>query len=379
MSDKDQNLFEENNELSESDISSIFSEGEYEAKTVFDKPEDGHERSRDSASGPPLLSQKSPEKSKVRFLLIILLVLLAGYGVFYFLGLNEAPDTVPSITSGGGRPDDKPVTAAPNAPRADGASVPAITVTLPPPPADEGPRSAGTRLPDNASAKNVDSSDIDQQQKDTAHTVTEPKGSTHSSEISVDSQKVQPNQGSEQQVDNKKSAAIQPVSKGESITQKTHVSAQLPASGRYMLDAGSYLFESNRDALVAKIEKIGFKPLVTPVDASLNMIRLRVGTYGKQDVKNALEKARSIEPGSYSAPAGNGYVIYAGTFLRKDTVEQLKEKFLAEGIKVHLEPVQVVRTLNRIRFGDFQTVEEARNIAQLAEDSGVKSIVVKRQ
>lgn len=378
MSDQDQNQFEENNELSESDISSIFSEGEYEAKTVSDKPDNAPESSRDSASGNPILPQKSPEKSKVRLLLIILFVLLAGYGMFYFLGLNEDPETVPSITFKEGRPD-KPVNAVPKDPRTNGASVPAVTVTLPPPPANEVAGSAGTALPENTSSKDADSSDIAQQQKETVTASPVPKGSTPSSEISIETEKVQPNQESGQQAADEKPASIQPVSKRESSLLKTQVSALQPATGLYMLDAGSYLFESNRDVLVAKIEKLGFKPLVTPVDASLNMIRLRVGTYGKQDVKNALEMARSIEPGSYSAPAGNGYVIYAGTFLRKDTVEQLKEKFLAEGIKVHLEPVQVVRTLNRIRFGDFQTADEARKIAQLAEDSGVKSIVVKRK
>ena len=51
--------------------------------------------------------------------------------------------------------------------------------------------------------------------------------------------------------------------------------------------------------------------------------------------------------------------------------------FLAEGIKVHPEPVQVVRTLNRIRFGSFATRDDALAAAAAAGEMGVKAVVVK--
>jgi cell division septation protein DedD len=149
------------------------------------------------------------------------------------------------------------------------------------------------------------------------------------------------------------------------------------AGGAFTLDAGSYLFESNRDALVAKINNLGYKSLVTPVDAKLDMTRLRLGTYRKEDVRKALDFARSIEPGAYSAPAGDGFVIYAGTFLKKRTVDNLTKRFLDEGVKVYPEPVQVVRTLSRIRFGSFATREDAMVAVNAAGKAGVKAVVVK--
>jgi cell division septation protein DedD len=148
------------------------------------------------------------------------------------------------------------------------------------------------------------------------------------------------------------------------------------AGGGFALDAGSYLFESNRDSLITRIKKLGYKPLVTPVDAKVDMTRLRLGTYRKEEVQKALEFARSIEPGAYSAPAGDGYVIYAGTFLRQGTVDKLTKRFLAEGVKVHPEPVQVVRTLSRIRFGSFATREDATAAVNAAGKAGVKAVVV---
>jgi hypothetical protein len=160
--------------------------------------------------------------------------------------------------------------------------------------------------------------------------------------------------------------------------------AQMPAispkqveKGVYALDAGSYLLESNRDLLVKKIKKLGYEALVTPIDATLDMTRLRLGTFSKEEVQDALAFARTIEPGSYSAPAGDGYVIYAGTFLKSGNVAKLSQRFLEEGITVHPEPVQVVRTLSRIRFGSFATQEEAAVAAREVADAGVKAVVVK--
>jgi hypothetical protein len=58
-------------------------------------------------------------------------------------------------------------------------------------------------------------------------------------------------------------------------------------------------------------------------------------------------------------------------------VDKLTKRFMAEGVKVHPEPVQVVRTLSRIRFGSFATREEAMAAANAVGKAGVKAVVVK--
>ncbi len=107
------------------------------------------------------------------------------------------------------------------------------------------------------------------------------------------------------------------------------------------------------------------------------MTRLRLGTFSKDEVQEALAFARTIEPGSYSAPAGERYVIYAGTFLNTRVADKLTQRLLAEGIKVYPEPVQVVRTLSRIRFGSFATKEDAATAAREVGEVGLKAKVVK--
>jgi cell division protein FtsN len=116
---------------------------------------------------------------------------------------------------------------------------------------------------------------------------------------------------------------------------------------------------------------------VTPVDATIDMTRLRLGTHSKEDVQASLAFAREVEPGSYSVPAGDGYVIYAGTFLKTNNLEKIKKRFLAEGFQVKSEPVQVVRTLSRVRFGSFASKEDAADAASIVAKAGVKAAVVK--
>jgi cell division septation protein DedD len=152
----------------------------------------------------------------------------------------------------------------------------------------------------------------------------------------------------------------------------------MPVPGAaYALDAGSYLLESNRKTLVAKIKELGYEPFITPVKATLDMTRLRLGTFDKDEVQEVLNFARTIEPSSYSAPAGNRYVVYAGTFMMSGNVDKLTQRFLLEGIKIHPEPVQVVRTLSRVRFGSFATREDAAAAAGKVGAAGLKAEVVK--
>jgi len=354
MSDKDQFTFDDKDDFPESDLSSAFSDSEFEADNPAPDVQQTLEQTEGNKSMNTGISSGSGG-SRTRILLIVLLLVVAGgAGVYYFMDLGGSTPVVPTAV-------------AP-------AQKTQKTVALPPQPAKPVPvqqQAAGKPEPALA-VKAVEK---------------------HAQEASAKSgvQAVAPAQkpsGGDRPVAQTEPA---PASKPAQHTEEPQISsvpATMPGSGQaiasvqaaggpFTLDAGSYLFESNRDVLLAKIDKLGYKSLVTPVDAKLDMTRLRLGTYRKEDVRQALDFARSIEPGAYTAPAGDGFVIYAGTFLKKGTVDKLTKRFMAEGVKVHPEPVQVVRTLSRIRFGSFATREEAMAAANAAGKVGVMAVVVK--
>jgi hypothetical protein len=378
MSDKDQFTFDDKDDFPEADLSSAFSDGEFEA----DRPAPDDQQTLEQAVGKQSKTAGTSSGSggsRTRILLVVLLLVVAGAaGAYYFMGLGGSTPLVPTAAA----PSQKAqkTVALPPQPAKP------VSVTVPPPPAQPaaqpvaGEPAQPAPVQQKAVAKPVPAPIVKADEKPAREASAKP-----AVQLAAPAEKppesARPVAQAEPAAASKpaqRTAEAKPASKPTAIAASGRGAASAQAAGGvFALDAGSYLFESNRDSLVVKIKQLGYESLVTPVDAKVDMTRLRLGTYRKEDVRQALDFARSIEPGAYTAPAGDGFVIYAGTFLKKGTVDKLTKRFMAEGVKVHPEPVQVVRTLSRIRFGSFATREEAMAAANAASKAGVKAVVVK--
>ena len=389
MSDKDQFTFDDNDDFPEADLSSAFSDGEFEA----DNPAtDVQEESELAEAKKSRKADKSSGSggSRTRILLVVLLLVVAGgAGAYYFMDLGGTTPVVPTVPVPAQKAQ-KTVALPPQPAKAPPAKVqPAakpVSVAVPPPP----PAQPATRPVAEEPAKPAPEQQVAVSKPEPAAVVkpaekpAQEASAKPAMPLAVPAPK--PQQTIEPVTQSKPGATVKPAQQTAKAsvapaskpmpTPEPAAAPKQVAGGDFALDAGSYLFESNRDSLITRIKKLGYKPLVTPVDAKVDMTRLRLGTYRKEEVQKALEFARSIEPGAYSAPAGDGYVIYAGTFLKQGTVDKLTKRFLAEGVKVHPEPVQVVRTLSRIRFGSFATKEDATAAVNAAGKAGVKAVVV---
>jgi len=353
----------------ETDLGAAFSEGELVSKEEeLDEPE-----SKVKGSG----------NSRTRVLLIVMLLVIAGgAGAYYFMGLGGTTPSVPTVPVPAQKTTKSvalPAKAAqaPAAPVKVEPTAKPVTVAVPPPPAEPAPKISPTK-------KSV-----------AVVTPPAPPAVKSAEKVVATKPKVEPAKQPVVQValpapqpkvvEAKATTTPAPVpvpqkavaSVPSAASTKAPVPTKQVVGGAFTLDAGSYLFEANRDSLVAQIKGLGYEPLVTPVDATLDMTRLRLGTFSKDEVQEALDFARSIEPGAYSAPAGDGYVLYAGTFLKAESIDKLRQRYLNEGVKTYPEPVQVVRTLSRIRFGSFTTKEAATAVASELNQSGLKSVVVK--
>jgi len=357
----------------ETDLSAAFSEGEHAAEES------------DLDESEPKVEGGGSSKTRL-LLMVLLLVIVGGGGAYYFMGLGETTPSVPTVavpvqkTTKTVALPSKPATA-PAAPAVVEPAAKPVTVAVPPPPAQPAPKVAPVKQPVTANTppppvkkpaeKAVAEKPKVETAKQPAIQVAVPLPESKAKPVEAKPTTSAPAPASQKVV-----VATPPAATPAESTKTAAPSKQV-AGGAFALDAGSYLLESNRASLVAKIKNLGYEPLVTPVDATLDMTRLRLGTFGKDEVKEALDLARSIEPGAYSAPAGDGYVVYAGTFLKSRSVDKLSQRFLKEGIKVHPEPVQVVRTLSRIRFGSFATKADAAAVASELSQSGLKATVVK--
>ncbi|MGW8312802.1 MAG: SPOR domain-containing protein [Desulfuromonadales bacterium] len=360
--------------FAESDLSASFADGEH---SLDQADEDAPGAGSQDGGNPRLRS----------LLMILLLVVIGAAGAFYFMDLGGNAPTVPTV-SVPAQTDSKAVALPPKtmpeppAPgQAETAANPAsVTVQPPPPPAavagPESPQPVTETGPSSAAAEKPDA------EKGAVTSSTEPakpmeqQPATAEQQSAADSQAAAVAKPETTPASPSPAAAAPPEAADATSPEPAPVPKQV-ANAAYSLDAGSYLFESNRESLVTKIKKLGYDPMISPVDATLDMTRLRLGTYSKDEVQDALAFARTIEPGAYSAQAGDRYIIYAGTFLRSGNVDKLTKRFLDEGVTVHPEPVQVVRTLSRIRFGRFATKEDAAAAAREIKDAGLQVEVVK--
>lgn len=363
--------------FSETDLSAAFADGEHSAAM----PEED----------PPDANAKSAGNSRTKLLLIILLLVVAGGGGAYFiLGLDGSSPSVPTVAVPA-KPVAK-VVAVPPKP-AQNAAAPGnaepgkqtvtVSVPVPPAPVQQGsPAPATAVVPDSKPAAPVQPAPVAVATPAAPAPTNQPVAvapppapvEAPVAQVAAPAPVVKPAPAPP--------SAATPIAKPQptevsAVAAKPAATALNAERGEFVLDAGSYLLDANRDTLVAKIKKLGYEPLITPVEATLDMTRLRIGTYSKEDVQEALTLARSVEPGSYSSPAGDRYVIYAGTFLQAESIDDLSKKFLKEGIKVYSEPVQVVRTLSRIRFGNFASKAEALDAARVVSAAGLKTDVVK--
>ena len=306
---------------------------------------------------PEQMINRAGDSIKRMLLIVILLVVVGGAGVYYFLNQDVTAPTEPATAQTNTVPAAlSPVPAAEPVAQSASARESAVAVNQPAIPA--------AKSVENVTAETPQEQTVTQPVAQVAGAVSEPqdKATKPASEAAPAQQKA--------------ADSVLPVPPPVEPAESA-VPPVLVRGGAFTLDAGSYLMESNRDSLVAKIKKLGYEPLVTPINATLDMTRLSLGVYGKDEVQRALDFARSIEPGSYSAPVGDRYVVYAGTFQKLSNVEKLSQRFFDEGVKAYTEPVKVTRTLSRIRFGRFATKEDATSAAQKAAEVGLSAAVVK--
>jgi hypothetical protein len=336
----------------------------------------------------PEPQEKSGGSKNRTLLMVLLLVIVVAGGAYYFMGLGSSTPSVPTVKIPVETPAKAVVVPPPPPPaKASAEKVTSekenpVTVAVPPPPA---PAVAKTEAkPAVATAKAAPVEKPTQEPAKPAPTSVAVPAPVPAQvpvkpapAVTEKAPKAPPVKAAETPAV-KTMDATKPVEVAKPVAApKPVVAPKQVVDGAYALDAGSYLMKSNRKSLVAKIEKLGYQPLLTPVEATLDMTRLNLGTYSKEDVKASLAFAREIEPGSYSAPAGDGYVVYAGTFFKTNKLEKLKKRFLAEGVQVKSEPIQVVRTLSRVRFGSFASKEDAADAASAVAKAGVKATVVK--
>jgi cell division protein FtsN len=330
MTDKEQFTFDDSNSQSQGDLKDAFEE-------TYPEGQEGIE--------PP--PQAKPSEPKARPLILFLLLIVVVAGGYYFLTPSETTQDNANTSE-----QEKEAVASPSQ-VSDSKAVAKAPVPSPPV-SDESEPKPGLQI--SASTETSGSSE-----KMTAE--QEPSEGEQSSQVASVNQEA---------VSTSSETAPQEAAPADDKVGQTR--ALSPET--YRLDAGSYLFASNIQEIVKKIRSLGYEPEVMVIEEQVPMTRLKLGLFSEADAREALAKAKQFEPSSFTLRQGDKYGVYAGTFYVQDNVDRLQKKLLQQGIAAEQESIRVVRKLNRVRFGDFSSREEAVKASSQATSSGLANEIV---
>jgi len=145
------------------------------------------------------------------------------------------------------------------------------------------------------------------------------------------------------------------------------------AGGAYRLNAGAYVLKSNVDILVKKLRSAGFEPVLTPLTRKVKMIRLLVGRYATAlDGERKLKEIRKFAPDAFSIQENRGAAVFAGSYVSRDKARAYADRLYEQrGLQLQEEEVVVKETLQRVTFGAFATLEEAKAAARQLSSKGI--------
>lgn len=369
MPEKDEFTFDDDN-FPETDLSEAFADAEAE---VPPRTDDEPEILEDLAETDEYVAESSPShnpkgeggSTRRTLLLVLLLIVIAAGGAYYFMSLGGM--TTDSAVS---QQNSRQVVAVPTP---QPAETPATVPAEPP-----SPQPAVAEIADNKEVTVIPVLG------ETVAEGTEKADQTRDSETGADV-----TSAPEKPVAESLAAKAAGENEADAVTQKqpekvetgpTSEPAVVPTAPAtpYVLDAGAFLFAAQSDDLKRKISALGYQPVVSEVKASVRLIRLRVGSYAKEQLPAALDDARKIAPDAFSLAKDGQYVVYAGSFADQENIKRLRERFRAVGVTVEEEPVKVEKNLSRIRFGEFKDDVSAAAAADKAEEAGIPVRVVEQ-
>ena len=332
MTDKDQFTFDDSNNQSEGDLKDAFEESYAERPEEIDPPK-----------------ATEPSEPKTRPLILFLLLVVVVAGGYYFLTPSET-------TQDSSNPSQQGKEAGASSSETAESKAVAKAPVPSPPVSDSSDQKMGLQV----SASTSTETSVSPEKKAVNEGTSEEEQSSQLASI---------NQNAE-------STTSEPVSE-EAVPVDDNAGQTRPLSAEtFKLDAGSYLFASNIQKIVKKIRSLGYEPEVMVIEEQVPMTRLRLGLFSEAEAREALAKAKQIEPSSFTLRHGDKYGVYAGTFYVQDNVDRLQEKLSQQGIAAEQESISVVRKVNRVRFGDFSSQEEAAKASAQATSSGLATEVV---
>ncbi|MFA7061473.1 MAG: SPOR domain-containing protein [Pedobacter sp.] len=328
-------------------------------------------------------------------LLIVLLVLVAGFAyVYFFTGMikplkvqkpaeTQAPQVVKkSIPSRDGNPVKTNAIAVPEMKKE--ATVPVTGNVEPPKVAQASPEPApavkeAARLKEQGKKSEPSKPEVKKPMPVPAEKPTTAKDGDKKTAL-VD--KKQPVTVKVKDAPAKK-AANKDKTDGSEVKAKTVAKSEKKSvagtgqvhNGRWTVMVGSYLLEDALAIDLVKVRKAGLEATVLPgARKKTPMIRLLLGEYGDRTAAKAeLDKIRLHTSDAFIMDHGGKYAVYAGSYLLNEGALSEKGRLAAAGFPLTLKRAEVDIASKTLTAGTFSDKKSAESVLKKLKGAGVKA------
>ena len=308
---------------------------------------------------------KVQEKGKQTGLLILLLLLLGGFGYLYFFTSLIRPQEAPPV------PQPVPQVVKQPLPARDAASADAVKTAAPavPPVAPATVAAPAPVQPPKAADAKVAAVPVPKPEVKKVVPPVKPAGQADSAKVAVAPAV-------------KKAEPVKPVISGKVEPKKTEpahkkVVAAKPG-GPWTVVAGMYVVEETLAADMSKIKKAGLTPLMTSgPKRTVTMHRLFYKEFTtKEEAQKAIETVRRTAGSAFSIQRGDKYEVFVGSYAMSSGAQAEQQRLAAAGVTVTLRKSQVALASRKLTAGTFTDRKAADDAMKKLKAAGIGSPVL---
>ena len=148
--------------------------------------------------------------------------------------------------------------------------------------------------------------------------------------------------------------------------------------GPWTVVAGLYVVEETLAADMNKVKNTGLTPLMTSgPKRPVTMHRLFYAEYSSKDeAKQAVEKLQRTSGGGFSVQRGDKHEVYAGSYAVLSGAQAEQQRLAAAGVKVTIKKSQVSLASRKLTAGTFTDRKVAEDALKKLKSAGISAAVL---
>lgn len=151
--------------------------------------------------------------------------------------------------------------------------------------------------------------------------------------------------------------------------------AKAPEATTWVIKLGDYVLEEELSADMGRVRKAGLDPVVKPSSRKKSaMNRLFVAEFDSRAAAQAsLEKLNRLTSDAFVIEQGGKFVLYAGSYLQKESASSEKERLGAAGISATIKHTEIAIPSQSLTVGPFKNKKAADSALAKLKNAGMKA------